>query len=109
MIELAKFTTHESDTGIIFTILDGDYAGVRYQYGVVSMAEPTGNSDMATLKFSFAIVESNIENLQEDNQFSQTIGRILEFVIAGLSESDDNTVIEEVDYVDTTDEIQKIL
>jgi hypothetical protein len=104
------FSTSESDTGIVFTLCDGQYSGVKYQYGTVSIAEPEIGVSDARLKFTYQINENNgIMELAGNTDFEINIGKVLQTVIAGLSEEDDTNIVEDVDFTDITDEIDKVL
>lgn len=75
-----NFSVPESDdnSGLInIKLASGDYSGVEYRYGKVSIEEDS-ERDNAYLTFEFDVVDSNEkENLEEDMQFKNHIGDIL--------------------------------
>ena len=105
------FSTAESDTGIVFTLCDGAYSGVKYHYGTVSIAEPEIGVSDARLKFTYQVNDNNgIMELPGNTDFEINIGKVLQTVIEGLESTDDNVdMIEDVEFTDITDEIDKVL
>ena len=71
-------------------ITKGDYEGVIYQYGKVSLAEHENEKGKLPMSFKFNIVEYNNHNeekLNASEDFKNTIGDILVEIIDELLEA----------------------
>lgn len=102
-----EYTTRESESGIIFTILDGHFKNIEFIFGTVSIAEPEKGQDDAVLSFTYAIVtdENNLSTGDDIVDFRLTLGKILEVVISGLTEETTN---EEIDINTIDEEVSKV-
>lgn len=75
-------------------IKTGDYANVIYQYGKIEIKEPELGQEDATLKYDFNVVklpdgfDMTIEELNEDEEFMNFIGKILVHIIEDAMEHD---------------------
>lgn len=81
------YTPIESNDGMTFRIDSGYFAGVVYQYGVVSLKEPIEDGDqLATLSFTYKLIHDptgEAENGENFIDFQITMGDILSEIIAG--------------------------
>jgi hypothetical protein len=82
------YSTEESPTGLVFTILEGKFSGLEYQYGTVSIKEPDDGDDHAVLSFTHEIVydpTGNGKSILEENKVDMMIamGDILYEIIMG--------------------------
>ena len=101
-IVLPKYETNESETGIVFTILDGRFSGSKFQFGTVSIAEPKKSDGFATLSFDYSLMEDTLDGPSDAEivDFRLTLGKILEQVISGFTDDDVTTETEDVISVD---------
>lgn len=111
-IVLPKYETNESESGIVFTILDGSFSGAKFQFGTVSIAEPDKtkkNDGFATLSFDYSLTEDTLDGPSDSEivDFRLTLGKILEQVISGFSEDNENTVTESEEIISVDDEVTK--
>ena len=81
------FSYEESPTGLVFRISEGQFSGVEYQYGTVSIQEPDGmDTDEAVLHFTYQLVDDPTGTAEtEDNIVDLRIamGDILYEIIMG--------------------------
>lgn len=71
-----KFIKGEDDS-VFLELLSGEYSGVIYRYGQVSVQEDKEN-ESASLLFEFEVVDSGeFDSLLDDVGFKNHIGRIL--------------------------------
>ena len=81
-------------------ILDEPYAGIIYTYGKVSVSEPEGENENATLTFDYKVEEvppiygKTTDEIENDKAFSNFIGDVLiqifEDNVNNEESSDDN-------------------
>lgn len=76
------FKNAEDDSGLMnIKLVSGEYDGVEYRYGKVSVEEDKEN-DKAYLSFEFDIIDPGENNLLEENvDFKDHIGVILQNIM----------------------------
>lgn len=76
------FKNAEDDSGLMnIKLVSGDYDGVEYRYGKVSVEEDK-ESDKAYLSFEFDVIDPGENNLLEENMdFKNHIGIILQNIM----------------------------
>lgn len=75
-----KFVKGEDDS-IFLELLSGEYSGVVYRYGQVSVQEDE-EKESASLMFEFQIVDSgDFDSLLDDSDFKNHIGKILSTIV----------------------------
>lgn len=95
-ITLPNYLPIETDDGVLIAIADGEFAGFKYRYDVVSMLEPKEGEEFATLKFTYNI-HSNPPVEYNKTDFELTIGKILENIIASMPQTEETETIESSD------------
>ena len=74
------FVSRDKDNWTSILITKGDYEGVIYRYGRVSVAEKENDEGNLPLSFKFNVLDYNNHNEEELNasvEFKDTIGDIL--------------------------------
>ena len=80
MPENYTFVSRDKDKWTSILITKGDYEGVIYRYGRVSVAEKENDEGNLPLSFKFNVLDYNNHNEEELNasvEFKDTIGDIL--------------------------------
>ena len=80
MPENYKFVSRDKDKWTSILITKGDYEGVIYRYGRVSVAKKENDEGNLPLSFEFNVLDYNNHNEEELNasvEFKDTIGDIL--------------------------------
>ena len=80
MPENYTFVSRDKDKWTSILITKGDYEGVIYRYGRVSVAEKENDEGNLPLSFKFNVLDYNNHNEEELNasvKFKDTIGDIL--------------------------------
>ena len=80
MPENYTFVSRDNDNWTSILITKGDYEGVIYRYGRVSVAEKENDEGNLPLSFKFNVLDYNNHNEEELNasvEFKDTIGDIL--------------------------------
>ena len=80
MPENYTFVSRDKDNWTSILITKGDYEGVVYRYGRVSVAEKENDEGNLPLSFKFNVLDYNNHNEEELNasvEFKDTIGDIL--------------------------------
>lgn len=80
-----------------FKLLTGQYAGVIFTFGEMSITEPLNESEDATLKFEYVInkVHPDFDDLEKDSNFNNHLGNILSFVLDNALNDGDFRIGEE--------------
>ena len=80
MPENYTFVSRDNDNWTSILITKGNYEGVIYRYGRVSVSEKENNEGNLPLSFKFNVLDYNNHNEEELNasvEFKDTIGDIL--------------------------------
>src|ERR1700752_3614651 len=89
-----EFTTNESPDGIVFTILDGQFTGVKFQFGTVSTSESIPTDDNIHINFSYKIISDPTDSaeLPENvGNLRQNLFDILYQIVTGLEDVEGET------------------
>lgn len=97
-----SFTFPESNnTTVDIKLVSGEFAGVIYRYGKVSVDEDE-NKENAYLSFEFDVIDNNdIPSLEESIEFKNRIGDVLTSIISKNFDKFENEVISEIRTVDS--------
>lgn len=81
-VDYAFVSSQDEDNNLVnVRLLSGDFSGVEYTYGKVSIEEDEKN-DTAYLSFEYTIVESeDFEDLEQNLDFKNHIGDVLTTII----------------------------
>lgn len=85
------FKNAEDDSGLMnIKLASGDYEGVEYRYGKVSVEEDEEN-DQAYLSFEFDVIDPGENSLLEENiDFKNHIGNILQNIMMKSLDTNQN-------------------
>lgn len=94
MFRFPSETNKQEGYSIEFTA--GDFAGVSFKYGEVSVQEDEEKQE-ASLVFEFDVIESNgIENLEQNEDFKNAMGNVLMSIIEeGIAAQTEEKVVDE--------------
>ena len=84
MPENYTFVSRDKDNWTSILITKGDYEGIIYQYGRVSVADKENEDGTMPLSFNYQVIDSNghvKETLDDSIDFKNTIGDILVEII----------------------------
>nr|QMP83360.1 MAG: hypothetical protein [Caudoviricetes sp.] len=83
------------------TLLKGDFSGVVYSYGKVSVEEDEEN-DKAYLNFDFDIEDNNdIEGIEKNIDFKNHIGDVLTSIVLSQAVKSEGAIFNEPGNLDT--------
>ena len=91
MPENYTFVSRDKDNCTSILITKGNYEGVIYRYGRVSVSEKENNEGNLPLSFKFNVLDYNNHNEEELNasvEFKDTIGDILVEILDEQLEAD---------------------
>ena len=91
MPENYTFVSRDKDNWTSILITKGNYEGVIYRYGRVSVSEKENNEGNLPLSFKFNVLDYNNHNEEELNasvEFKDTIGDILVEILDEQLEAD---------------------
>ena len=80
MPENYTFVSRDKDKWTSILITKGDYEGVIYRYGRVSVAEEENEDGKMPLSFQYNVIDEvghDKEELEKSNEFKNTLGDIL--------------------------------
>jgi len=91
MTEKYSFVSRKEDEWASILIDSGEFTGIIYQYGKVSVPEKENEDGNMPLSFKYTIVDYNghtEESLKETEEFTTTIGDILVVILDEQLEKD---------------------
>lgn len=92
-----KYSQEESPEGMVFHIEEGEFAGVKYLYGTVSINEPNVDDAEAVLKFTYKVIADPSGVAETDEHvvdLQVEMGNILYDIVLG---QDDTNMVESIE------------